>query len=201
DEALVRAMFTESQNRVSAIALIHEQLYQNDNLSEINLQEYIKNLAQSLFTSFGERSAKIRLQVDVVPLMVNIETAMPCGLIINELMSNALKHAFNHTDSGTISVTLTFDDNKLITLTVADDGIGMNNSLNLNQSESEKEDNQKLLSQVNPKLSQLYKSRRSLGFKLIDNLVRQLKAKLTCSMSGGTKFEFQFIELNYYTRI
>ncbi|MFN5854866.1 MAG: hypothetical protein ACK456_03030, partial [Pseudanabaenaceae cyanobacterium] len=65
----------------------------------------------------------------------------------------------------------------------------------------EQEDNQKLLSQVNPKLSQLYKSRRSLGFKLIDNLVRQLKAKLTCSMSGGTKFEFQFIELNYYTRI
>ncbi len=201
DESLVQAMFAESQNRVSAIALIHEQLYQTDNLSEINLQEYIRNLAQSLFTAFGARSTKIRLQIDVVPIMVNIETAMPCGLIINELISNALKYAFTNTESGIITVSLTIDDQKLITLTVADDGIGIQNSLNLHQDETIQANNAKILSQPNPKLSQLYQSRRSLGFKLIDNLVRQLKAKLVCHTSGGTKFQFQFTELNYERRI
>jgi two-component sensor histidine kinase len=128
-------------------------------------------------------------------------------------MSNALKHAFIHSESGVITLQLTIDDNKLITLIVADDGIGIGNSLNAHHNQDTDANqglplstdyqavNQKILRQANPKLSQLYKSRRSLGFKLIDNLVRQLKARVNCTTEGGTKFEFQFIELNYEKRI
>jgi two-component sensor histidine kinase len=93
DEA-TRQLFKESQNRIRSIALVHEQLYRSDNLNQIEYGGYLKKMFSSLFESYGADTQKISMVIDVPDVMITIEKAVPCSLIVNELLSNSLKHAF-----------------------------------------------------------------------------------------------------------
>jgi len=100
------ALFKESQNRVQAMALIHEKLYQSSNLAQIDFQEYIKTLVQALFRSYDAHRHGVTFKCNVEPVSLAIDIAIPCGLIINELVSNSLKYAFPETLGGEICISL-----------------------------------------------------------------------------------------------
>ena len=99
-------MIKESQNRIKSMALVHEKLYQSENLANIKFNEYIKVLAHELVQSYGANTDRIAVELDVDEIFLDIDTAIPCGLIINELVSNALKHAFPNEREGEIKITL-----------------------------------------------------------------------------------------------
>lgn len=121
----IREIFGESQNRIRSMTLVHEKLYQSPDLAKIDFQEYVTLLVNSLFHSYGVSQTKVNLRIEVTVTRLAIDTAIPCGLIINELVSNALKYAFPGERIGMITVRVTYIQSNLIELTVADDGAGM----------------------------------------------------------------------------
>ena len=102
----VNDLYRESQNRIQSIALIHENLYHSEDLAHINFEAYVKGLITDLFDSYGVDSRKIKLNLQIDNVTMGIETAIPCGLIINELVSNSLKHGFSGLETGQINVEL-----------------------------------------------------------------------------------------------
>jgi len=96
-------VFLESKNRVKSMALIHEKLYLSSSLARINFEDYVESLVESLIYSYMDVSANIKTKIDLKGIYLNIDTAIPCGLIINELVSNSLKHAFPDS-KGTIKI-------------------------------------------------------------------------------------------------
>jgi two-component sensor histidine kinase len=153
----------ESQNRIKSMALIHEQLYGTADLARIDFGRYIKGLAANLFDAFGIYSTRIRLNVQADNIALGVDMAVPCGLIINELVSNALKHAFLPDASGTIDIAIHTQKAGRITIVVADDGIGL----------------------VGPPEEAEIKS---LGLRLIDTLIAQLGGTLKVEVENGTRF-------------
>jgi PAS domain S-box-containing protein len=166
-------LFIDSQNRVRSMAKVHERLYQSYDLSSIKFEEYGKSLLADLFSS--HRAAPgIRLKVDIEDLSFNMETAIPCGLIINELVSNSLKYAFPD-DIGEIYVSLVrYYDNKFL-LTISDNGIGIPEEIDFNNGSS-------------------------LGFRLTNNLTNQLEGTIELNRTNGTSYKILFEELTYETR-
>ena len=166
-------LFIDSQNRVKSMSKIHERLYQSNDLSSVQFAEYGMSLLNDLFSS--HRAAPgIRLKADIENISFNMETAIPCGLIINELVSNALKYAFPN-GQGEIYVSLMNNiDNKYL-LTIKDNGIGLPADID-------------------------FKNTQSLGFRLINNLTNQLDGKIELDVKNGTKFNVLFKELKYETR-
>ena len=155
-----RSALKDSQMRVRSMALIHEKLYQSDNLRDIDLRPYIENLCMVLFQSYQTDKRFIQLDTQVENLTIGIDVAIPLGLIINELISNALKHAFPGGRSGTIQMTLNSSLSGNMTLKCQDDGCGMPDSVDFSRS-------------------------KSLGLQLVHNLTRQLDGKLEiCSQNG-----------------
>jgi len=124
DERHIRA-FKESENRIRSMALIHETLYQSDDLARVDFSYYINRLTSHLFRGYGVNAARIRLNVEAERLPLQIALAIPCGLIVNELVSNALKHAFPKGREGEIRVSLHSVNEKGVELAVSDDGIGI----------------------------------------------------------------------------
>jgi PAS domain S-box-containing protein len=161
DERLKQVM-AETQNRVRAMSLVHEKLYQSESLSHIDLSEYIRFLTTQLFAYYGIDSRRIRLDIDIGKTMVDINTAIPVGLIINELVSNALKHAFPSDQKGTITIRSRYDD-KVLSLVVRDDGIGLPPDLD-------------------------WKNPESLGLRLVNSLVDQLDGTIELKKERGTTF-------------
>jgi len=156
-----------SQMRINSIALIHEKLYQNENLSEISFDVYLEQLANVIMQSLGSARKEIEIEIDAEPIELTINQAIPCGLILNELITNAYKHAFPDRDKGEITISLARDDSQ-ITLRVVDDGIGI------------------------PKDTDLDKP-KSLGVKLIKTLSKQLTGEASFSNKNpGTEFELKF---------
>jgi PAS domain S-box-containing protein len=153
-------MFKDSQNRVKSMALIHEQLYQTDNLARIDLAEYIERLSNHLSRSW--RANHISLQLKIDPLFLTIETAIPCGLIINELLTNAMKYAFPGGEGGQIWVQMQAGEDNQLTLSVKDNGVGFPKEIN-------------------------FRRPRSLGLTLVTTLVKQLKGTIELrSEANGT---------------
>lgn len=164
----------ESQNRVLSMAIIHEMLCQSKNLSQINFTHYIKNLVSTLFSSYGTGS-NISTTINVENIYLNIETAVPCGLIISELVSNSLKYAFPH-KKGRITISLKAHDKKY-ELIIGDDGIGFPEELDFKNIGS------------------------SLGLKLVNSLVNQLDGTIKLDRNQGTKYTIQFTEQLYKNRL
>ena len=106
------------------MALVHEELYQSEDFSRVDFADYIRRLTTNLFHTYQTGPVPISLLVDVQELFLTVDTAIPCGLIINELVSNALKHAFRDREGGTVTIQLQ-SDGALYVLTVSDDGIGL----------------------------------------------------------------------------
>jgi PAS domain S-box-containing protein len=128
--------FKDSQNRVKSMALIHEKLYQSHNLARINFKEYLSTLVNGLFRSYHTRSSNITLKLDVEDVSLEVDSAIPCGLIVNELVSNSLKYAFPDERKGEIRVALRSLNKKNIELVVSDNGIGIPDDFDVRKAES-----------------------------------------------------------------
>jgi PAS domain S-box-containing protein len=159
--------FQESRDRIHSMALLHESLYQSDNLAWIDFPEYIKQLAAHLFRSYGVTAERIRLRAELDRLFLNMDTAVPCGLIINELISNSLKYAFPEGREGEIHVELRETADRTADLTVADDGVGLAPGFD-------------------------WVNARSLGLRLVRTLAQQLDASLEMGEGPGTRFHLRF---------
>ena len=130
----VRELFLESQNRVKSMALIHEKLYQSADFSNIDFADYIESLARNLFHSYAANPEQIRLTIEV-DVELDIDHAIPCGLIVNELLSNSLKHAFPEDRAGTVLLRFHQQDHQFVLL-FADDGIGLPADMDFRNTES-----------------------------------------------------------------
>ena len=159
-------LFLDSKNRVISMALIHELLYKSADMTNIDFDVYIKNLSRKLFLSYQVNAGIIRLNLDVKNISLNINQSIPCGLLINELISNSMKHAFPENRRGIISVSFRNENEKKI-LIVADDGIGIPDEINLENPDS-------------------------MGLQLIVALVDQLHGKITLKRENGTEFIIKF---------
>ncbi len=157
-----REALTDSRNRIKAMALIHETLYQSENLSGITLRSYVNRLVRNLCSAHGTRGRSAQIVVDVGDAALDIDTAVPVGLIINELVTNALKHAFPDRKPGEIRIAVHPVAGGEIELAVADDGIG-------------------LPEEIDPR------SAATLGLRLVARLAEdQLGGKLGIGRAGGT---------------
>ncbi len=154
----------DSQNRVRSMALIHEHLYRDKDLSHINLGNYLRSLGSGLFDTYEAANHDIRFDLNILDIFLDINTSIPLGLISNELITNSLKYAFVGKKSGKITVSAS-ENPTTLTFIVADDGVGMPPHITL-------------------------KKQKSLGLRLVNSLTRQLHGIMTIDRSNGTKFVF-----------
>ncbi|HZU28106.1 MAG TPA: histidine kinase dimerization/phosphoacceptor domain -containing protein [Bryobacteraceae bacterium] len=162
-----RRLFSESQNRVHSMALLHETLYESDDLSQVDFQEYVAQLAQHLFRSYGVGGDRIRLVTDLGSLRLNMDLAVPFGLIINELVSNSLKYAFPDERAGEIRIAFQVDAHAQGQLIVSDNGVGLPAGLDP-------------------------ATVRSLGLRLVRTLSEQVGASFEIRSDGGTRVRLTF---------
>lgn len=176
DDPKVIKLLENCQNRITAMAMVHQHLYGNSELDRINFANYIESLLDNLAYSQGSKERNINLVLDLEPIELNIESANPCGLIVNELISNALEHGFCDRHSGNIWLKLKHNSASQVVLTIQDDGVGFKPGLDLYNSDS-------------------------LGLELVCTLVEQLEGEIKLDQTQGTKIEIAFDELNYGSRI
>jgi len=166
----VKNVLNETQNRIRSRAFIHEELHQSKNFDTIEFGEYVNNLGIYLFGSYGVNSEHIKLKINVGNVSLNTDTAILCGLIVNELVSNSLKHAFPNGRKGQVFIELKPSKNNCI-LIVSDNGIGLPKGLN-------------------------YRKTKSLGLQLLVALTGQLDGSIRISKKSGTSFKITFPEKN-----
>ena len=128
-------IFRDMENRVHSMALVHESLYGSDNLARIDFAEYARGLAEDLLASHGSPSVQVRLRTELEPVTMGADLAVPCGLILNELVSNAFKHGFPEGVGGEIKLTLRSDTRGRYTLCVQDNGVGIPVGLDIKKSQ------------------------------------------------------------------
>ncbi|MGA2669313.1 MAG: PAS domain S-box protein [Ignavibacteria bacterium] len=157
----------ESQMRIKSMVLVHEKLYRSKDLSSINYAGYIQSLATTLFRSYGYDSKKIKLELDVKELYLDTDSATNLGLIINELISNAVKHGYPDGREGKVTISMNVDERGVYTLMVKDDGKGVPPNFDINGTDT-------------------------LGLKLVSTLVEQLEGTLQVESNEGTCFKIQF---------
>jgi len=164
----VSEMLKESHNRIDSMALIHEKLYRSESLSKIDCKEYIDELVNALFYSYGITESKVGFKVNAENIYMGIDTAIPCGLIINELVSNSLKHAFPAGKKGEIEISLRSTDGNMIELLARDNGVGIPEGIDFRKTES-------------------------LGLHIVNILVEnQLHGEITMNKNNGTEFRIRF---------
>lgn len=166
-DPVVTAILRDSQNRIASIALVHEKLYRSEDLAEIDFAQYIPDLTTHLFDSYNVSSSQIQLNIQVDNASLDIETAIPCGLIINELVSNAFKYAFIGNLGGKIEVKFYQESASTLTLIIRDNGVGLPENFDS-------------------------KKTKTLGITLVQGLVKQLRGKLEIDSQQGTEFKITF---------
>ncbi len=159
------APLSAAHSRVLSMSLIHEQIYRSEALADLNFGEYIEVLAERLFSIRCTDRARIRLELSVDPVRLSVDQAIPCGLILNELISNALRHGFRDDREGTVRISLRQAEGRYTEITVADDGAG-------------------LPADFQPERSQ------SLGMQVVRTLIRQLGADFSVTGEPGATFRF-----------
>jgi two-component sensor histidine kinase len=169
----ILAALKESQGRVRSMALVHEELYRSSDLADIAMDSYIRKLTANLFFAYQSTPARITLDIKARDVYLPIDAAVPCGLIINELVSNALKHAFKQRDKGLISIRFHHDGSAHV-LVVSDDGVGLPKDLDIENTES-------------------------LGLQLVSTLTKQLRGTIEVTRTQGTSFSMSFALLGKQT--
>lgn len=158
----------DNRERIQSMALLHEKLYGSENINKIDFPDYISNLTNNLFISYGVNTDFITSKLNIDPLSLDIDTAIPCGLIVNELISNSLKYAFPQGKSGTIEIEFKSVEKNGFELIVSDNGVGFLGELN-------------------------FQNKKSLGMRLVHSLAtKQLEGTLEVNGSQGTRFKIQF---------
>ena len=165
DNPTLRPLFNDLRDRVRTMALVHEKLYQSESLAKVDFAEYTQSLLDYLWRAHGEAAAAVRLTPDLQPVMLTIEKAVPCGLMLNELVTNALKHAFRDRAGGELVVALHADEAGTVRLSVSDNGAG---------------------------LPADWRQATSLGLQLVQMLSKQVRGTLEVSTDGGTTFALVF---------
>jgi two-component sensor histidine kinase len=160
-------MLNESRNRIQSMALVHEKLYQSPNLSRVDLAEYARSLGTLLIRSYGERAARIVAKFKVEDLFLSVDAAVPLGLILNELISNCLKHAFEPSAPGEVRVEITRLRDGRIQVIVADNGIGFPAHIDLKKTET-------------------------LGMQLVQTLTQQIGGSIELLSDRGTEVRITF---------
>ena len=160
DEHLKKIM-GEAKNRINSMALIHQKIYQSGNLSSIDFQTYIEQMVQSMEANFNTHKKKISYHIDTHHVVLDIDTSIPLGLIINELLTNIYKYAFNDRDNGTVTISLQQKNKEELELHIADDGMGLPQNFDIN-------------------------TLNSLGIKLVKGLSNQLKGTIRFENNNGT---------------
>ena len=173
----MRTILHEMKNRIQTIALVHQKLYQSQNLSRVDLKEYITDLVNLLISSYASEQDKITLTLNLENINVLIDTAVPCGLIINELISNSFKHAFPEGREGNICVQLKKLEGDTIELIISDNGIGIPDGYDL-------------------------KKRDTLGMQLFYNIAtEQLLGDVNVESNQGLSFTIHFKDISYEERV
>ena len=166
DDVSARQVLRDSQLRINSMALIHEKLYQSENFSKIQFGNYISELTDVITRSYVTKEKPVEFKIESDPAELTITQAIPCGLLLNEVVTNAMKHAFKGREKGEIEIQMKKEDKK-IRLTISDDGVGLPD----NFEELEK---------------------KSLGMTLIHTLTSQLNGELDIRSNGGTAYELIF---------
>jgi hypothetical protein len=156
----------ELQNRIKSMALIHENLYQNKDISLLNFGDYILNLTQNLVHSYKMYGGDVNLVHNIEDVHLNLDYSIPCGLIVNELVSNAFKHAFPNNTRGSVEVSIRRQDQHVL-LEVADNGVGFRSDLD-------------------------FRNTDSLGLQLVNALVDQISGNIVQQTSNGTRYTITF---------
>ncbi|MBF0564628.1 MAG: response regulator [Nitrospirae bacterium] len=169
-------MFRDSQSRLKTMALIHEKLYQSDDMARIDFSKYIVNLLNHIYHSYCLNVGAISMETQIDEVFIGVDTAIPCGLIINELVSNSFKHAFKNEGKGTVGIKLKEIADGKFKLSISDDGIGFPESVDITKAQS-------------------------LGLRLVNALVvDQLEGTLEFSGHSGARFDITFGEIKYVKR-
>jgi PAS domain S-box-containing protein len=163
----------DRQGRIKSMAMIHEKIYQSSSFTKINFNTYVEKLVQEILNTYGVKET-IQTQLNIHDINLNIETAIPLGLIINELVTNSIKYAFPQ-DKGTLTLQLKSINDKM-ELIIADDGIGLPEDID-------------------------YENTKTLGLQLVNTLTQQIDSEITLDRSNGTKFKIIFNELKYKERM
>ncbi|WP_292484956.1 sensor histidine kinase [Methanohalobium sp.] len=165
DDEEVYEAFKDTQNRVVSMSLVHQKLYQTNHLENIDLNDYVNDLASHLKGLYGGKY--ISPNIDVKDIHFGLDTIIPLGMLINETGSNSLKYAFSEDESGKVTIKLYHDEEGYNTLIIADNGRGISENVNIKESES-------------------------LGLQLVNSLVDQLNGDFELDTSNGTKFIIEF---------
>jgi PAS domain S-box-containing protein len=166
DEAM-RTIFQDLIYRVRAMAMVHEKLYKSVELAQVDFADYAQSLLRYLWQAQGALTSGIELNLHLKPVLLSVNASIPFGLILNEVFTNALKHAFKGRDRGAIVVSLGQEEGRLVHLEVGDDGIGLPPDLD-------------------------WQNSRSLGLRLVNTLARQLHAETEITSAQGTRFALRF---------
>jgi PAS domain S-box-containing protein len=167
DDPRLRDLFRDIHDRVQSMALVHERLYRSESLAEVDFGDYARSLLSHLWRSQGASAARIQLKLDLDPVSLSVETAVPCGLILNELAGNAFKHAFAGRAAGGVTVSLHTEPDGRVRLCVGDDGAGLPQGLDWRQA-------------------------RSLGLRLVQMLATQINGAVEMRSGAGTEFAVTF---------
>jgi two-component system, sensor histidine kinase PdtaS len=157
----------ESQNRVRSMALIHQTLYESKDFARVDFRKFLDSLVPTLLSSYGIGAERVALAISSINVLLPIDAAIPCGLVVNELISNALKHAFPNNRSGNIKIDLAHDAPDHVQLSVSDNGIGFPKGFEMGEA-------------------------TTLGLQLVTMLVDQLGGALTINPANPTSFTVQF---------
>ncbi|NQY30163.1 MAG: hypothetical protein HRT69_11925 [Flavobacteriaceae bacterium] len=163
----VKLALKEGQNRIQSVALVHKMMYQSENVSKVNMQNYLEELLQVLELSYSNSQKHIQTRINAKDVDFDVTMAVPISLIVNEAVCNAYKHAFENKKSGNIEVAIIKEKERTYSLLIKDDGVGLPEEFDI-------------------------KKLKSIGFDLIHGLARQLKGKLTVNGTSGTEIKITF---------